>query len=50
MAVMLDALVQLGQLVLVLLLAPLLTGYVRKVKSRLLRREGPRSSSPIAIC
>jgi formate hydrogenlyase subunit 4 len=46
MAVMLDALVQLGQLVLVLLLAPLLTGYVRKVKSRLLRREGPQIVQP----
>ena len=46
MAVILDALVQLGQLMLVLLLAPLLTGYVRKVKSRLLRREGPRIIQP----
>ena len=43
---MLDALVQLGQLLLVLLLAPLLTGYVRKVKSRLLRREGPQIVQP----
>ena len=42
----LDALVQLGQLVLVLLLAPLLTGFVRKVKSRLLRREGPQIIQP----
>jgi formate hydrogenlyase subunit 4 len=46
MAVALDALVQLGQLLLVLLLAPLLTGYVRKVKSRLLRREGPQIIQP----
>jgi len=46
MAVILDALVQLGQLVLVLLLAPLLTGFVRKVKSRLLRREGPQTIQP----
>jgi formate hydrogenlyase subunit 4 len=46
MAVILDTLVQLGQLVLVLLLAPLLTGYVRKVKSRLLRREGPAIIQP----
>jgi formate hydrogenlyase subunit 4 len=46
MAVMLDALIQLGQLLLVLLLAPLLTGYVRKVKSRLLRREGPQIIQP----
>ncbi len=40
MAVILDALVQFGQLLVVLLLAPLLTGYVRKVKARLLRRQG----------
>jgi len=46
MAVILDALVQFGQLVLVLLLAPLLTGYVRKVKARLLRREGPQIIQP----
>ena len=46
MAVTLDALVQLGQLVLVLLLAPLLTGYVRRVKARLLRREGPQIIQP----
>jgi formate hydrogenlyase subunit 4 len=46
MAIILDALVQLGQLMLVLLLAPLLTGYVRKVKSRLLRREGPQIIQP----
>ena len=45
MAVVLDALVQLGQLLLVLLLAPLLTGYVRKVKAHLLRRQGPPVSS-----
>jgi formate hydrogenlyase subunit 4 len=42
----LDALVQLGQLLLVLLLAPLLTGYVRKVKARLLRRQGPDLIQP----
>jgi formate hydrogenlyase subunit 4 len=35
-----DALVQLAQLLLVLLLAPLVTGFVRKVKARLLRRQG----------
>ena len=46
MAVILDALVQLGQLLLVLLLAPLLTGYVRKVKARMLRREGPPIVQP----
>jgi formate hydrogenlyase subunit 4 len=41
MALIHDALVQLAQLVLVLVLAPLLTGYVRKVKAYLLRRRGP---------
>jgi formate hydrogenlyase subunit 4 len=46
MAVILDALVQLGQLLLVLLLAPLLTGYIRKVKARLLRRRGPPILQP----
>src|SRR5512143_3853162 len=46
MAVILDALVQLGQLLVVLLLAPLLTGYVRKVKAHLLRRRGPPILQP----
>ena len=46
MAVILDALVQLGQLLLVLALAPLLTGYVRKVKAHLLRRRGPPLVQP----
>jgi formate hydrogenlyase subunit 4 len=46
MAVVLDTLVQLGQLLLVLALAPLLTGYVRKVKARLLRRRGPDLIQP----
>jgi len=46
MAVILDMLVQLGQLLVVLLLAPLLTGYVRKVKARLLRRQGPDLIQP----
>jgi formate hydrogenlyase subunit 4 len=46
MAVTLDVLVQLGQLLLVLLLAPLLTGYVRKIKARLLRRQGPDLIQP----
>ena len=50
MALILDALVQLAQLLLVLALAPLLTGYVRKVKAHLLRRRAPRFSSPTAIC
>jgi formate hydrogenlyase subunit 4 len=46
MAIALDILVQFGQLLLVLLLAPLLTGYVRKVKARLLRRCGPDLIQP----
>jgi formate hydrogenlyase subunit 4 len=46
MALILDALVQLAQLVLVLLIAPLLTGYVRKVKAHLLRRRGPPLLQP----
>ncbi len=46
MAVAVDAFVQLGQVALVLLLAPLLTGYVRKVKARLLRRRGPPLVQP----
>lgn len=41
MAVILDLLVQGGQMLLVLALSPLLTGFVRKVKARLLRRRGP---------
>jgi formate hydrogenlyase subunit 4 len=36
-----DLLVQGAQMALVLLLAPLFTGFVRKVKARLLRRRGP---------
>src|SRR5512145_714879 len=46
MAMILDALVQLAQLLLVLALAPLLTGYVRKVKAHLLRRRGPPVLQP----
>jgi hypothetical protein len=42
MAVMRDYLFQGLQMLLVLLLSPLLTGLVRKVKARLLRREGVR--------
>ncbi len=41
-----DVLVQAGQMALVLLLAPLLTGFVRKVKARLLRRRGPSIVQP----
>ena len=40
MAVILDLLVQGAQMLLVLALAPGLTGFVRKVKARLLRRRG----------
>jgi formate hydrogenlyase subunit 4 len=46
MALILDALVQLAQLLLVLLIAPLLTGYIRKVKAHLLRRRGPPVLQP----
>ena len=46
MAVILDLLVQGGQMALVLLVAPLLTGFVRKVKARLLRRRGASVFQP----
>jgi formate hydrogenlyase subunit 4 len=46
MAVALDLAVQGVQMLLVLLLAPLLTGLVRKVKARLLRRRGPPVIQP----
>jgi formate hydrogenlyase subunit 4 len=46
MELILDALVQFGEITLVLVLAPLLTGYVRKVKARLLRRQGPPLLQP----
>jgi formate hydrogenlyase subunit 4 len=46
MAVILDFAVQGAQMLLVLLLAPLLTGLVRKVKARLLRRQGPPLIQP----
>jgi len=42
----LDLFVQGAQMVLVLLLAPLLTGFVRKVKARLLRRQGASVFQP----
>lgn len=41
-----DYLIQGGQMVLVLAFAPLLTGLVRKVKARLLRRQGPPLIQP----
>jgi formate hydrogenlyase subunit 4 len=46
MAVMRDFLFQGVQMLLVLLLSPLLTGLVRKVKARLLRRQGPPLLQP----
>jgi formate hydrogenlyase subunit 4 len=46
MAVMRDFLFQGVQMLLVLLLSPLLTGFVRKVKARLLRRQGPPLVQP----
>ena len=46
MAVILDLLVQGAQMLVVLLAAPLLTGFVRKVKARLLRRQGPPLLQP----
>jgi formate hydrogenlyase subunit 4 len=46
MAVILDLAVQGAQMLVVLLLAPLLTGLVRKAKTRLLRRRGPPLLQP----
>lgn len=46
MAIALDAVVQLVQLALVLALAPLLTGLVRRLKAHLLRRQGPPLLQP----
>jgi formate hydrogenlyase subunit 4 len=46
MAVILDLLVQGAQMLLVLSLAPLLTGLVRKLKARLNRRQGPPLTQP----
>jgi formate hydrogenlyase subunit 4 len=46
MAVILDFAAQGVQMLLVLLLAPLFTGFVRKVKARLLRRQGPPLIQP----
>ena len=46
MAIGLDLLVQLGQMLLVLALSPLLTGFVRTVKARLVRRRGPPLVQP----
>ncbi len=46
MALIVDLIVQGMQMLVVLLLAPLLTGLVRKVKARLLRRRGPPLIQP----
>lgn len=46
MALIADYLVQGCQMLLILLLAPLLTGWVRAVKARLLRRRGPSVLQP----
>jgi formate hydrogenlyase subunit 4 len=46
MAVIVDLLVQGAQMMVVLLLAPLLTGFIRKVKARLLRRRGASVFQP----
>ena len=46
MALIHDALVQFAQLLLMLAVAPLLTGYIRKVKAYLLRRRGPPLLQP----
>jgi len=46
MVVISHTLVQGAQMMLVLLLAPLFTGFVRKVKARLLRRQGPSVLQP----
>jgi formate hydrogenlyase subunit 4 len=46
MAIILDAVVQLCQILIVLALAPLLTGYIRKLKAHLLRRRGPPLLQP----
>ena len=46
MAIAVDLAVQLVQMMLVLAAAPLLTGYVRKVKAHLVRRQGPPLLQP----
>ena len=46
MALITDFLVQGGQMLLILLLAPLLTGWVRTLKAQLLRRRGPSLLQP----
>ena len=46
MALILDIAGQAGEMLLVLFLAPLLTGFVRKVKARFLRRQEPPLLQP----
>jgi formate hydrogenlyase subunit 4 len=46
MALIVDLIVQGAQMLLVLMVAPLLTGIVRKIKARLLRRRGPPILQP----
>jgi formate hydrogenlyase subunit 4 len=46
MVVIADIAVQGAQMALVLVLAPLLTGFVRKLKARLVRRQGPSVFQP----
>jgi formate hydrogenlyase subunit 4 len=46
MALIIDIAAQSAQMLLVLLLAPLLTGFTRKVRARLLLREGPPLLQP----
>ena len=46
MAMILDLIVQTVQMAVVLAVAPLVTGFVRKVKARLLRRHGPPLIQP----
>ena len=50
MALIRDLIVQGVQMLLVVLLAPLVTGLIRKMKARLLRRRVRRCFSPIVIC
>jgi formate hydrogenlyase subunit 4 len=41
-----EVLLQIGQMLLVVALAPLLTGFVRKIKARLQSRQGPSLLQP----
>ena len=49
MAIVLDLLVQFGQMLLVLALAPLLTGYVRKVRAHLMRRQATHAGLTLSV-